>query len=237
KEVLLRELANIDAPPEILDMLEQAFLIRREQNSVGGYSYEIAHDTILDPIVNIKKQKQQLENEKKMAQLILAKRRIERERIYGRTTLALMVLLLIGLLSYFNWETIYFSYRITVGDDTRPVIRKPEKLAAITNRLKEEVVKGTRQINYSNDINTWEASQLMTALYQEKAFDANGAIRQQYLSQAQKTLNKEACCWREMVGIDDIRATSWIVGANGILGLTNRFFCSPVRFLLSTQDS
>src|SRR5690606_32316765 len=57
------------------------------------------------------------------------------------------------------------------------------------------------------------------------------------LSQAQKTLNKEACCWREMVGIDDIRATSWIVGANGILGLTNRFFCSPVRFLLSTQDS
>ncbi|MCH5688487.1 hypothetical protein LWM68_32030 [Niabella sp. W65] len=62
---MLSELINIDAGPEILDMLEQAFLIRREQNSVGGYSYEIAHDTILDPIVTIKKQRQQRENEKK----------------------------------------------------------------------------------------------------------------------------------------------------------------------------
>jgi hypothetical protein len=237
KDVLLSELINIDAGPEILDMLEQAFLIRREQNSVGGYSYEIAHDTILDPIVTIKKQRQQRENEKKMAQLIIEKRRIERERIYGRATLALLVVSLLSLLAYFNWETLYFSYSIIMEDNTRPVIRKPEKLAVITDKLKDEVMKSARQINLTNDINTWEASQLMAALQQVEGFDANGNIKKQYLNQAQKTLNKSSCCWREMVDIDDIRATSWIISTNGILGITNRFPCSTVHFLLTNQNS
>ncbi|GEM_PF-1550492 len=237
KDVLLSELININAPPEILDMLEQAFLIRREQNSVGGYSYEIAHDTILDPIVNIKKQKQQRDNERKMAQLIMEKRRIERERIYGRTTLALLVVLLLSLLAYFNWETLYFGYRIAVDEDARPIIRKPEKLAFITDKLKDEVMKSARQINLTNDINSWEASQLLAALYGIDGFDGNGIIRKQYLNQAQKTLNKNSCCWREMVDIDDVRATSWIISTNGILGLTNRFSCATVEFLLRHQDS
>lgn len=237
KDVLLSELINIDAPPEILDMLEQAFLIRREQNSVGGYSYEIAHDTILDPIVNIKRQKQQKDNEAKMARLIVEKRRIEKERIYGRSALALLVLLLLSLLAYFNWNTLYFSYRIVMDDDTRPIIRKPEKLALITDKLKEEVMKSARQINLTNDINSWEASQLMAALNLVAGFDANGNIKKQYLNQAQKTLNKSSCCWREMVDIDDIRATAWIVSTNGTLGLTNRFPCSTVHFLLKNQDS
>jgi len=237
KDVLLSELTNIDAPPEILDMLEQAFLIRREQNSVGGYSYEIAHDTILDPIVNIKKQKQQRYNEQKMAQLIMEKKRIERERLYGRTTLALLVVLLLSSLAYFNWETLFFSYRIAIDSDTRPIIRNPEKLAFITDKLKDEVMKSARQINLTNDINSWEASQLMAALYQVEGFDQNGNIKRQYLNQAQKTLNKSSCCWREMVDIDDVRATSWIVSTNGVLGLTNRFSCSTIHFLLLHQDS
>ncbi len=237
KDVLLSEIANINAPPEILDMLEQAFLIRREQNSVGGYSYEIAHDTILDPIVNIKKERQQRDNEQKMARLIVEKRRIERERIYGRTTLALLVVLLLSMLAYFNWETLYFSYRIAMDDDTRPIVRNPEKLAFITDKLKDEVMKSARQINLTNDINTWEASQLMAALYQVEGFDGNGNIRRQYLNQAQKTLNKSSCCWREMVDIDDVRATGWIISTNGVLGLTNRFSCPTIRFLLLNQNS
>ncbi|MCH5688485.1 hypothetical protein LWM68_32020 [Niabella sp. W65] len=50
-------------------------------------------------------------------------------------------------------------------------------------------------------------------------------------------MNKSSCCWREMVDIDDIRATSWIISTNGILGITNRFPCSTVHFLLTNQDS
>ncbi|MCH5597324.1 hypothetical protein MKP09_05095 [Niabella ginsengisoli] len=237
KDVLISEITNIKAPPEILDMLEQAFLIRREQNSVGGYSYEIAHDTILDPIVNIKKQRQERENEKKIAQLLISKKRIERERIFGRITLAFLSLWLIAILAYFNWETIYFSYKIFFEKDERPVIRKPEKLILITSKLKEEVINSARQVNRTSDINTWEASQLLAALYHDPAFDQNNNIKIQYLNQAQKSMNKANCSWREMVDIDDVRATSWIVSTNGILGLTNRFSCSTLNFLLSHQDS
>ena len=58
KNILLDTLATKKAPKEILDMLEDIFLIRREPNTVGGYSYEISHDTILEPIIQNRDKKE-----------------------------------------------------------------------------------------------------------------------------------------------------------------------------------
>lgn len=236
KDVLLTELQKISAPDEMLGMLEQAFLLRREQNSVGGYSYELAHDTILEPIVNIKRQRQAIEKEKQIAQLLLAKKSIVKERIWGRITLGIFAMTIIALLSYFNWEAIFFTCKTAISRDERPIVRKPEKLETIINQLKDVVMAGAIRIDYNNKISTWEASQLIIALYGDKEFDISGNIKKQYLNQAQKTLIKNSCCWREVSNIDDIRASSWIISANGMLGLTNRFACSTLKFLLSTQS-
>ncbi|MFM8489622.1 MAG: hypothetical protein ACKOCH_25075, partial [Bacteroidota bacterium] len=39
----------------LLDELEKTYLIRRERNTVGGYNYEISHDTLLAPVMKAKK--------------------------------------------------------------------------------------------------------------------------------------------------------------------------------------
>ncbi|MFM7401214.1 MAG: hypothetical protein ACKO4W_09950, partial [Bacteroidota bacterium] len=41
----------------LLDELEKTYLIRRERNTVGGYNYEISHDTLLAPVMKAKKER------------------------------------------------------------------------------------------------------------------------------------------------------------------------------------
>jgi Leucine-rich repeat (LRR) protein len=42
----------------LLDTLEDAYLIRREKNTLGGYNYELCHDTLIAPVLKVKKERQ-----------------------------------------------------------------------------------------------------------------------------------------------------------------------------------
>ena len=51
---------------KILSSLQSAFLIRRESNTVGGFSYEISHDTLIAPVLKSKRLRQvEIESEKR----------------------------------------------------------------------------------------------------------------------------------------------------------------------------
>lgn len=50
----------------LLDVLKNKFLIREERNSVGGFSYEISHDTLLPPILKAREIRQQEETRRKI---------------------------------------------------------------------------------------------------------------------------------------------------------------------------
>ncbi|MBL7807028.1 MAG: hypothetical protein JNN28_04400 [Saprospiraceae bacterium] len=49
------------APQTLLDNLEKTYLIRREVNSLGSFSYEISHDTLIGAIISQKKQREERE--------------------------------------------------------------------------------------------------------------------------------------------------------------------------------
>lgn len=55
----------------LLEDLEKTYLIRREVNTVGGFSFELSHDTLIEPIVELKKERLLREE----------KERLEQERI------------------------------------------------------------------------------------------------------------------------------------------------------------
>lgn len=57
-DVLVQEYANVGVTHETLRELENAFLLRREFNSVGGFSYEVSHDTLIGAILNLKKERE-----------------------------------------------------------------------------------------------------------------------------------------------------------------------------------
>ncbi len=59
----------------LLDELESHFLLRREPNSMGGMSYEVSHDTLLEPMLRHKNQRIASENAAAEAALAQRKRR------------------------------------------------------------------------------------------------------------------------------------------------------------------
>lgn len=63
-EALLDRFANIGANKTLLKELENTFLLRRERNSLGGFNYEISHDTLLAPVLRAKRQRMEAEERK-----------------------------------------------------------------------------------------------------------------------------------------------------------------------------
>mgnify|MGYP003614614214 CR=1 FL=1 len=237
KNILLDTLATKKAPKEILDMLEDIFLIRREPNTVGGYSYEISHDTILEPIIQNRDKKEKIAAQKRLAELIVSKNKIEAEKKVGRSVMAFILLSIAFLAIYLNWESIYFGYATKMQKDDRPIVRLKEPLKNAINHLNEEILASARQIGKNIRINSWEASQLMIALSggANDSLEITQVIKSQYYKLTSMTLKQDNCCWREIEGVDDLRASAWVVSTNGVLGLTNQYNCSTVNFFLKQQ--
>ncbi|MBL7807023.1 MAG: SUMF1/EgtB/PvdO family nonheme iron enzyme [Saprospiraceae bacterium] len=56
------ELAQaFQVPASLLENLERTYLIRRELNTLGGYSYEISHDTLIAPMLKARKEQEAAE--------------------------------------------------------------------------------------------------------------------------------------------------------------------------------
>jgi hypothetical protein len=63
KDLLLHKAAAHGATESLLHELESTFLLRREPNSLGGFNYEISHDTLLAPMVKAKRERLTTERE------------------------------------------------------------------------------------------------------------------------------------------------------------------------------
>lgn len=58
-----RAVIKADVSDDLLYSLVNSRLIRREPNSLGGFSFEISHDTLLDPIMQARNERQIVERE------------------------------------------------------------------------------------------------------------------------------------------------------------------------------
>jgi formylglycine-generating enzyme required for sulfatase activity len=75
---LLGQFASFGLTEKLLVDLEKTYLIRREVNTVGGFSFEISHDTLVAPIQKAKAERKAIEE----------KERLERERIENERQMA-----------------------------------------------------------------------------------------------------------------------------------------------------
>lgn len=75
---LLGQFSSMGLTEKVLIDLEKTYLIRREVNTVGGFSFEISHDTLVAPIQKAKKERKEIEE----------KERLEREQIEKEKQLA-----------------------------------------------------------------------------------------------------------------------------------------------------
>ncbi len=96
---LLQQFGTQGLTPSLLRALEATFLLRREPNTLGGYNYELSHDTLLAPITAAAKERRQREEEERLRQEAELQRlervKIERARrrniLLGLGALALLL--------------------------------------------------------------------------------------------------------------------------------------------------
>ena len=106
KSVDRHDLLQMGLSETLLSELEKTYLIRREVNTVGGFSFEISHDTLVLPIQKAKKARQALEEQERLQQeqiekeKQLAEERRKRRRATG-LAVAGLVLTAIALVATF----------------------------------------------------------------------------------------------------------------------------------------
>ena len=59
---------SLGVAPELLKNLERTYLLRRELNTLGGYNYEISHDTLIAPMLKSRKAREATLAEQRQAQ-------------------------------------------------------------------------------------------------------------------------------------------------------------------------
>ena len=87
QRISLDEIICLDyVSKEILKELVDAHLLRAERNTTGGFSYELAHDTLVEPIWEVRKERIEKEEEERLErerqeELKKAKEKAEKERL------------------------------------------------------------------------------------------------------------------------------------------------------------
>ncbi len=96
-----------------LDALVETRLIRREPNTMGGYSYEVSHDSLIAPTLEAKKERLRLEEEVRQktqyeAQLEQQRKKQQQQRIIifiiSAASLVSLVFLIFALIAQHNVE-------------------------------------------------------------------------------------------------------------------------------------
>jgi len=69
-DILVQRYTGKGVTHETLHVLENAFLLRREANNMGGFSYEVSHDTLVGPIFRMKNERVAWENQRRLVRII-----------------------------------------------------------------------------------------------------------------------------------------------------------------------
>lgn len=225
ENILRRELSKLGVPDNILPLLESTFLIRRETNSLRRVSYEISHDTLIEPILKMKHdRKRKVKVEEIRRQAIEENEREKWKQLFWA---AMIVLPLI--LAVFNWKYIYFVY-VSFQDRSRPVVLLTEKLSEITSDMKVTILDSAKLINHST-MDAWSAAQLVTGL----SGMLNDTLKRNFFELTSKSMFDTLCSWREMQAHKDFRASGWIVSAIAKFGLNEKYRCRPYEYLIAHQ--
>ena len=230
--ILQRQFDISGSQDDLLNLLENTFLVRREPNTVGGFSYEVSHDTIIEPIIKIKRERE------KLKQSLIEKEEIRKQAMHEyaikRRKQALIVLsiLFIIVLASWNWKDLYFGYVTVLNSNSKPSVRLAKKLDAIVADLSLQMLQETKHFNVDKKMGAWEASQMMMAL---KGLMGPSEKNTYHLLTLHSIADSSCCCWVESRNQNDLRPTGWVVSTVSDLGLTAKYKCNILHFFLDNQ--
>ncbi len=201
KSVDRHDLLQMGLSETLLSELEKTYLIRRELNTVGGFSFEISHDTLVLPIQKAKKARQALEEQerlrreqiKKEKQLAEAKRQAaieaRRRRVATLLSIASILGLLVAVLFYRDAEK---AKERALEAQERAVNAQNEALKNLkeTHRQKDIADKKNREAEVAKD-DALKQKDIADRKTREAETAKNDALQQKAIAE-QKTREAEA---------------------------------------------
>lgn len=230
-DLLIKDFKLKSGLEDTLNLLENTFLIRRELNSFGSYNYEICHDTLIKPILKLKRER---------------KAREQREAIYAkirrtRRVASLFVLMTALLVMLISWRSIYFSGLVIFHKQNQPAVANRSKLLKINSVLSQKLLTEVTRLRNSPEnkafINSiWVCGQALTALGELPSEINYDSI---FLAFFKYNMEKTRCVWNQSQGtvrpIYDLRVNFWAIGAINRRGLASQFDCNINGLIVSSQ--
>lgn len=233
-DLLVRQYGGIGVTHTLLQQLENTFLLRREANSLGGFNYEISHDTLIAPILKTKRDRMaDLIREQELA-LVRKQAEIDRQKRNRARAIAALVLL-IGLVWAFTQRLYLYTALLTLtSNPDKPALpshtRLHQALEALSAQLERE-----GQAMYKDSLiffeSPWATSQAITALNGR----AKNVPLDAYLNLVKRKMVDTCCCWSEIKAEKDFRASGWIAGTLERTKIAYDFPCEVTRFFLDHQ--
>lgn len=185
KSVDRHDLLQMGLSETLLSELEKTYLIRREVNTVGGFSFEISHDTLVLPIQKAKKARQALEEQERLQdeqlekekQLAEAKRQAAIESRRRRVATLLSIASILGLL-----VALWFYLDAEKAKKSAEAAQK-EALNNLkeANRQRKIADQKTRQAKIAE-----EGALKQKAIAEQKTREAEGSLQKMRAAEAAK---------------------------------------------------
>ncbi len=234
-DLIVHQYRSAGVTHALLEQLENTFLLRREANTLGGFNYEVSHDTLIAPILKTKRAR--MAEQIREQELILIKKQAEIDRHKRNRARAIAgVILLIGLIIAFSQRLyLYTAFLTLTSGPERPALSNHQKLhqslAPLTAQLERE-----GQALYRDSLiffgSPWAVSQAITAL--------NGRAQSTPLDAfldlvKRKMIDTTCCCWSEIKDEKDFRASGWVAGTLERTKLAYDFPCDITNFFTDHQ--
>lgn len=227
KDLLIRQYDLTGEREHLLTQLENTFLIRREANTLGGFNYELSHDTLIAPILQVRRERREIE----LVRELKKTRKASRVRRLVRLSMALLALFVVLV---YNWEFLS-AYAITfIQGQNHPLVKNSQKLYDYVDSLSTQLDREMRLQSQGGKfvLGSWTSSQILTALNGKVHDLPKDSILLLYKNQVLES----CCCWSEIDNsMHDIRASSWVIGGLYRIGWGQDIQCDMPRFLLSNQ--
>lgn len=143
---------------KLLDKLVKSRIIRGDRHPLGGNSYELSHDSLVEPILESRKKREKEEEKEKAYLLMLKDRKDEENRVQNErkklkqrftkrlglaTGIASILLLCLVLLMYFSWrQSKDFSSALSIKSDSLKIVTDSLRIKSESLKIKSDSLIG-----------------------------------------------------------------------------------------------
>lgn len=233
-DLLVRQYGGIGVTHTLLQQLESTFLLRREVNSLGGYNYEISHDTLIAPILKTKRDRMaEIIREQELA-LVRKQAEIDRQKRNRARAIAAFVLVIGLVWAFIQRLYLYTAFLTLTSNSDKPALPFHTKLHQCIDVLSDQIqqeAQGMRRDSIVFFDSPWATSQAMTAIYgkvEKVPLDA-------FIELVRRKMVDTCCCWSEIKAEKDFRASGWIAGTLERTKIAATFPCEVTHFFLDHQ--